>query len=84
MKYKKKIETIDFPTSAGTAKIKIDADSGEPLDAIEQGEINLHKFVELPKEEMTTFPTSAGDAELPVTCLERLVAGEVHDEADAC
>ncbi len=26
MKYKKKIKTIDFPTPAGTAKIKIDAD----------------------------------------------------------
>lgn len=82
MKYKKKIKTIDFPTPAGTAKIKIDADSGEPIDANEQEEINLHKF-ELDKEEMITFPTSAGNAELPITCLERLVAGAVNDEADA-
>ncbi len=82
MKYKKKIETIDFPTPAGTAKIKIDADSGELIDANEQEGINLHKF-ELPKEEMIIFPTPAGNAELPITCLERLIAGEVHDEVDA-
>ncbi|MEM6338963.1 MAG: hypothetical protein AAF673_03445 [Pseudomonadota bacterium] len=83
MKDQQKIKTIDFPTPAGTAKIKIDADSGEFLDANEQGEVNLYKIVELPKEEMIIFPTPAGTVEIPSTCVERLVAGAVNGEADA-
>ena len=52
MKDQQKVETIDFPTPSGTAKIKIYTDSGEFLSANEQKSVNLYKIVEAPKEKM--------------------------------
>ena len=84
MKYEKNIKTIKFPTPAGTAKIKIYADSGELIDAKEQENIDLYNFVKLLKEEVITFPTSAGNADITLLYIESLTMGAVHEGGDTC